>query len=129
MNLFYSFLFYRCVVHFTKLLTRATLKTQAGPRFPTPALIQVLIRTMKLLLHAALVARLQIRTMTLTLALSSLNFHLPCKYVARFIVVIKNIPRIKQASSLYQLNRFFAIKGMNRQPTNSLSLLKCCLCA
>ena len=58
----------------------------------------------------------QVLTITLTLALFSLNFHLYCKYVARFIVVIKNIlkvfPRTKQASSLYHLNRFFAIKGV-----------------
>ena len=57
-----------------------------------------------LLLYAALVARLQIRTITLTLALPSLNFQLPRKYEARFIVVIKNIlnifPRVKQASWL-----------------------------
>ena len=81
---------------------------------------------MQLLLYAALAEKLQIRTMTLTW--SSLNFHLPCKYGARFIAVVKNIlkifPKMKQVSSLYHLNRFFAIKRINRQPTNSLNLLK-----
>ena len=89
----------------------------------------MLILTMELLLYAALVTILQIRTKTLTVVLSSLNFHLPCKYVAQFIVVIKNIlkifPRMKQASWLYRLKRFFAIKGINRQLTSSLNLGYC----
>ena len=80
-----------------------------------------------------LVTRLQVRTMTLTSALSSLNLPLPCKCVARFIVVIKNIlkvfPRMIQAISLYHFHPFFAIKGINGQPTNSPNLLKFCLCA
>ena len=98
-------------------VSRSLLKIQLKWNyFVTNHLCQMLILTIELLLYAALVARLQIRSKTLTLALFSLNFHLPCKYVARFIVVIKNIfkifPKIKQASSLYHLHRFFVIKGI-----------------
>ena len=116
-----------------KVVIQGSILTLMKQVYAPLNIIQVLILIMELLLYEALVARLQIRTKTLTLALFSLNFHVPGKYVARFIVVIKNIlknfPSMKQASSLYHLNCFFAVKPINRQPTNSLNLVKCCLCA
>ena len=75
----------------TTTTTTNIVPDEASVSSPNPSAHTVIL-TMELglLLYTALVARLQDRIMTLTSALSSLNFHLPYKYVARFIVVIKN---------------------------------------